>query len=155
AHLQGFPYTWPPAVDARAGRLFYKKKSTPEVLMMISYDPNQPGKVDFAKGQSISPRDFSERNWWGAFINPHTTNPIILADQHNEELFNFYELDPKTGVERQLSHVAYIYGYRLSDDGHLLAFTSRVAKEEMSAGEVHVLDLWNGEERVVFKDSSK
>lgn len=158
AHLQGFPYAWPryngSGVDARSGKMFYIKKGSPETLMMVSFDPDQTGKVDIEKGQTISESDFSKRNWWGeAFINPQTNKPIIKADEDNKEIFNFYELDPATGLERQLSHVAYIYGHRLSDDGRLLAFTSRLEKGEMSPGEVHVLDLLTGEERVVFKDT--
>src|SRR5689334_12701295 len=107
AHLQGFPYK-SPILDARAGQMFYKKTGARETLMMVAVE--RSGKVDWERGRSISSSDFSKRNLWGAFVNPQNGKVIIRADRNNDEIINFYELDAATGNERQLSHVAYIFG---------------------------------------------
>ncbi|MBI3548472.1 MAG: S9 family peptidase [Elusimicrobia bacterium] len=152
AHLEGFPYT-APIVDLQAGRLFYKKKGAVERLMMQSFDPAKADKVDLAAGKIISPKDFSKRNFWGAFWSPATEKLVIKADENNDEVINFYEVDPNTGDEKRLTNVGYVYGSRTSRDGRYVAYESRATKDETSRGDVRVLDLKTGQERIVYKDS--
>src|SRR6185312_15759158 len=152
AFLTGFPYTTP-FVDVRTGHLFYKKKGKTDQLMMLSYDPMGREKVDLEKGKIISPKDFSKRNLWGVFYSPLTKKVVIEADENNDEVINLYELDPATGKERRLTHTAYIFGFTLSEDAKRVALVTRSGKDEMSSGDVRVLDLTTGEEKVVYHDS--
>jgi len=152
AFLEGFPYT-SPFVDVRSSRLFYKRKGKTDELMMAAYDPASAEKVDFAKGRVISPRDFSKRNLWAIFYSPLTKTVIMKADDHNEEIMNFVALDPETGTERSLTRVGYIYDHQLSDDGRLLVYASRATKDELSPGDLRVLDLTTGKETVLFRDT--
>lgn len=154
AYLVGFPYT-APFVDLRTGHMFYKKKGKIDELMMQTFDVGTKDKVDFSKGRVISQRDFSKRNLWGIFYSPLTNKVIMEVDDKNDEVINFYELDPETGVEKKISTTAYIYGFDLSDDGRYVAFTTRSSKDELSPGDVRVLDLVTGKEKVIYKDSNE
>jgi dienelactone hydrolase len=152
AYLEGFPYTTP-FVDVRTGHLFYKKKGETDELMMLAFDPKSDTKLDLSNGQVISPRDFSKRNLWGAFYSKLTKKVIIEADENNDEVINLYELDPETGSERKLTTTSYIYGFEMTEDGKKIALATRSAKDELSPGDVRVLDLTTGKEKIVFKDS--
>ncbi len=152
-YLQGYPYT-NPVVDLRAGKMFYKKKGKTDQLMMQSFDVASKDKVDLSRGQVISPRDFSRRNWWGAAYSTATRTVIIQADQTSDEIMNLYALDPATGREKQLTHTSYIYGWALSHDTRRLAYVTRATKDEMSPADVRVLDLASGSERIVHRDST-
>jgi dipeptidyl aminopeptidase/acylaminoacyl peptidase len=153
-YIQGYPFS-NPYVDARFGKLFYKKKGQTDQLMMQSFDVSSREKVDLAQGSVISPRDFSKRTWWGAVYSPVTQSVILRADDNNDEIINLYSLDPATGVERQLTHTAYIYGWRLSHDARQLAYVTRTTKDEMSPSEVRVLDLVSGVDKVAYTDTPR
>jgi dipeptidyl aminopeptidase/acylaminoacyl peptidase len=151
-YLEGYPYT-NPIVDLRSGKLFYRKKGKTDQLMMQSFDVSSKDKVDLAGGSVISPRDFAKRTWWGAVYSPLTQSVIIEADDKNDEIINLYALDPTTGVEKQLTHTSYIYGWQLSDDARRIAYVTRATKDEMSPSDLRVLDLVTGTEQVVLTDS--
>jgi dipeptidyl aminopeptidase/acylaminoacyl peptidase len=153
-YIQGYPFS-NPYVDLRSGKLFYKKKGQTDQLMMQSFDVSSREKVDLAAGSVISPRDFSKRTWWGAVYSPLTQSVILRADDNNDEVINLYSLDPATGVEKQLTHTSYIYGWQLSHDARQLAYVTRASKDEMSPSEVCVLDLVTGIEKVAYSDSPR
>lgn len=154
SYLRGFPYT-AVMMNLRSRRIFYLKTGKADHLMMQVLDLSNRDGVDFSKGRAISEEDFSKRTLKRAFFSPLTGKVILEADDHNDEIFNFYELDLETGKEKMISHTAYIYGYKLSDDGRYIAFSTRSGKDESSRGDVRVLDLVTLEEKILFRDSNE
>ena len=158
AHLTGFPFdTRRPKIDLRSGRYFATKRvdGGKEELIMVSFAPEDQKELDLYQGTKISPRDFTERNFWGAAWSPLTNRAIIMADEKNDEIINLYELDVETGEERQLTNVAYIYDFAISHDGRYVACTTRSAKAETSPGDVRIVDLANRTVRIIYTDSPR
>ena len=142
-YLEGFPYTIS-YVDLKSGYYFYMKKGNEQRLIMLKFDPESKDRIDLAKGKIISPRNFAERSFEGAFYDPASGKVIMLADENGDEHYNLYALDSDTGIERNLTEdvdVTYIYGYSLSPDGKTVAYSTRSGEEGASPGALWLLYL--------------
>jgi dipeptidyl aminopeptidase/acylaminoacyl peptidase len=147
-YIEGFPYrSFHPYY--KAGKLYYYH--TGETTMLKELDLS--GDVDLRKGRVVSDIDFSTRNVWSMRYNEHQNKLFWIGDEKNDEIINLYSLDASTQKIEKYTDVPYIYGWRWDPSGNEVAYVARLGHIEERLGEVRVVDLKTGNERVVCQDT--
>lgn len=147
-YIEGFPYSgFSPFYDA--GKLYYYHQD--ETTMLKELDLS--GEVDLRKGKVVSDIDFSTRNVWGIRYNKQQKRLFWIGDEKNDEIINLYSLDPKTKKLMKYTDVPYIYGWRWNKSGDNVAYVARLGHIDERLGELRLLNLKTGKERVICQDS--
>ncbi|MCZ6765785.1 MAG: prolyl oligopeptidase family serine peptidase, partial [bacterium] len=111
------------------------------------------GDVDLGNGRIVSDIDFSTRNVWSMRYNEYQKKLFWIGDEKNDEIINLYSLDTGTKETRKYTDVPYIYGWRWNPSGEEVAYVARLGHMEERLGEVRVVNLETGEERVICQDT--
>jgi len=147
-YIEGFPYSgFHPYY--KAGKLYYYHQD--ETTMLKELD--LVGDVDLRKGRVVSDIDFSMRNVWSMRYNEHQKKLFWIGDEKNDEIINLYSLDASTKEVKKYTDVPYIYGWRWDAKGNEVAYVARLGHMEERLGEVRIVDLTTGEERVICQDT--
>jgi len=158
-YLGGYKYDKWPRIN-KYGKVFAKRKMDDgsERLVMLEYDPEKQESIDLDNAVVILDSDLTKRNVWSVFWCPVTERVIIRADENNDEVLAFYEVDPETRTERRLTsldEVKYIFSHSLSHDGRYVAYATRSDVAEDSRGHIRLLDLKTGQDKILFADTDE
>jgi dipeptidyl aminopeptidase/acylaminoacyl peptidase len=147
-YIEGFPYSgFRPYY--KAGKLYYYHQD--ETTMLKELDLS--GDVDLRKGAVVSDIDFSTRNVWSMRYNEHMKKLFWIGDEKNDEIINLYSLDTKSKEVKKYTDVPYIYGWRWDSTGKNVAFVARLGHKEERLGEVRLVNVETGKERVICQDT--
>jgi dipeptidyl aminopeptidase/acylaminoacyl peptidase len=147
-YIEGFPYrTFRPFYAA--GKLYYFQQD--ETTMLKELDLS--GDVDLRKGTMVSDVDYATRNVWSIRYNKHHKKLYWIGDEKNDEIINLYSLDPKTKEIQKYTDVPYIYGWRWDESGDNVVYVARLGHIDERLGELRLLNLKSGEERVICQDT--
>jgi dipeptidyl aminopeptidase/acylaminoacyl peptidase len=147
-YIEGFPFSgFHPYY--KAGKLYYYHQDQTTMLKELDL----AGDVDLRSGRVVSDIDFSTRNVWSMRYNEHKQKLFWIGDEKNDEIINLYSLDTGTKEVKKYTDVPYIYGWRWGPDGNEVAYVARLGHIEKRLGEVRVVNLDTGEERVICQDT--
>ncbi len=146
-YIEGFPYNgFRPFYEADKMYYYYTGETTELKEVSLS------GDVDLRDGRTVCDIDFSKRNVWGIRYNKNDKHLYWSGDEVNDEVINLYRLHPDSGDLTKLTDVPYIFGWRWNEGQHQVAYVARLGDKDNRLGELRILDLASGEERVVAED---
>lgn len=148
-YVEGFPYRgYTPVL--KADKLYYYRVGATDQLMELDLSSD---RLDLAEGRVLSDINFADRNVWGIRYRATDGKLYWSGDEQNDEVINLYRFDTETGAIDKLTDVPYIFGWRWSPDENQVAYIARLGDKDERLGELRILDVESGEERVVLQDT--
>jgi dipeptidyl aminopeptidase/acylaminoacyl peptidase len=146
-YVEGFPYYgFAPVLET--GEMFYYERGESDRLKRV----NLGEATNLGRGDVISDIDFSARNVWGLRYHAGDGQLYYSGDARNDEIINIWRLDPQTGHAETLTDVPYVFGWRWDEARERIAYVVRLADKEERQGDVRILDLTTGNERILAQD---
>jgi len=149
-YIEGFPYSrFMPVYSAE--KLFYMKKDETTQLMMLPLSEIE----NLSEGTVISDINFDTRNVFSMRYNEADGMLYWSGDERNDEVINLYRLNIETQAVEKLTDVPYMFGWRWNNSGTQVAYIARLGTKENRMGELRVLDLKTGEEKIIAQDNAQ
>lgn len=151
--LTAYPYdTWRRTGSLKHGSFFTLKSDAAGVRFVKLALPKRGETVEIGKAAVVPKADLCNSLTFDWDIRKSDGALFLAMDQNNDERFNIYQLNDRTGELTALTDVPYVSASRLSPDEKNLAYLARVDSNEESRVKLHVKNLTTGEDRVIATD---
>lgn len=149
-YVQGFPWSIR-AMDLEHDLALVTWSSPDGVLMHeVALDPG--GDLDITAGRPLGSVDWSTRSLWSATYRASDDAWYLWADEQNEERMNVYRMSRTDGAVEAVTDNEYTSGWGFSRDERSLAWVARSGDGDPYVSCLHVRDLTDGNERVLWCD---